>query len=70
MTAITILPIGSGYSAVLLPEQPATGGDVTGGRMFNNLRELQQQLQAWRVPAHQIPKEDFADSRIIEIPTI
>lgn len=68
MAAITLLPMGSGYSAVLLPDVLMSGGGRTGGRMFNNLKELQEQLKAWDVRADQIPQEDFSDSRLIELP--
>lgn len=68
MSAIALLPMGSGYSAITLPGQLTSGAGVTGGRMFNNLKELQEHLKAQNVRPDQIPQEDFSDSRIIEIP--
>jgi hypothetical protein len=67
MSAIALFPMGSGYSSVVLSGQPMSGAGVTGGRMFNNLRELQDWLKLLNVRPDSIPPEDFTDSRIVEI---
>jgi hypothetical protein len=67
MTAIALLPMGTGYSTIVLSGQSATGAGVTSGRMFNNLKELQSWLAALNVRAEAIPQSDFEEPLIVEV---
>jgi hypothetical protein len=65
--ALALMPMGHGYSIILLPGGMPPAAGNTNGRMYNSLQELQEHLRSMNVRDSDIPKADFSTPITVEL---